>query len=174
MTDPVGVVHVVATRPSTDDRTNSGGRQPAGAVLDGSTVTFGEPEKVEQEMGLIQSVVWREVSQVGTKCFQFLWGKLPGGACICGIHVRCSLVGLVPAAHGVDVLGDKSGAIRQVVFDVFAGVAWGHGPVRENGGGIGSGEVLEPDQVGGEMIQDFRAGARKDDAHRHQFFGVGG
>lgn len=135
-------------------------------------MSFGEQEEVEQEMGLIGSVIRGEVGQVGMKCLQLLGCKFQIVAGIGRDDVRCSLVGFVPAAHGGDVRGDCRGAVGQVIRDVLAGVARGHGPVGEEGGGIGGGEVPEPDQVGCQMIQDLGACAWKEDAQRHQLFGV--
>ena len=159
------VVHVGAAGPLANDLANGRGSQPAGAVWIGGTVTFGEAKKVQEKLGLVGLVVRGEIVQMGTESIQFLLGKLARGNGVVGF--RGLFVGFVPAAHGQDVVGHDGSAVGQVGGNVLACVTRGHSPGGQEGGGVGGGQVLEPNQVGGEMIQDLGTGAKEKDAHRH-------
>lgn len=93
-----------------------------------------------------------------------------GGGRSDGRFTRPSIL-LVPATHALNLLLNAVGAMGQVIGDIDTIVSRIKSPVGQEAGGFFGGLVLEPDQVGGQDVEDLVPGARGLDAHLHDSLG---
>lgn len=80
VTDPGLVVHVVTAGPLADDRPDGRGGVAGRAIGRGRAVSLGEGQEVEQELGLVHSILWFQILKAGAKMFDLRSCEPSGGA----------------------------------------------------------------------------------------------
>src|SRR5262245_44491707 len=102
-----------------------------------------ESQEVEEELGLVMSVVGIQVTETGPQVFKCRGGEA-GGVGMCGWG--CGLfLGLVPAADLGQLGRDLRSPIHQISSNILAPVPGVPGPRDEEGRSILGREMAEPD-----------------------------